>query len=370
MANVDFTFEGYLDMKKRITDLDMKITDLDMKNRITELREEKGLSMRKLSESLKEKGLSLSTDSLSKYERGVRNPKIENWEKLAKFFKVPVDYLEGRGWSQDDVVEVLLFVIANRYNGYIGDPFYVEVDNGKVFKYGLYKVDLDGVDPKDLPGYKEKMKEYLKQQVTIDKNEKGRKVTHSDDYLQDDYYDDYFDELVGVYAPNDEVVRQSLIDEIDNPTIDLASVLGGLLPGDEIRKIETAYIEFDSEDNLLEELHSRNETFFAFKKILLDNIKSLSDYAFLASIGEGWGVQPSPEYVIAKRLSDELQEKKFDSKMASFKVDPYKASKKNIDAMSVTSNDHELLFEIVAYLLDENKELKKRVDQLENKLPK
>ncbi|MEK1315987.1 XRE family transcriptional regulator, partial [Limosilactobacillus fermentum] len=113
-----------------------------------------------------------------------------------------------------------------------------------------------------------------------------------------------------------------------------------------------------------------NCKFAAFKKILLDNIKSLSDYAFLASIGEGRGMQPSPEYVIAKRLSDELQEKKFDSKMDSFKVDPYKASKKNIDAMSVTSNDHKLLFEIVAHLLDENKELKKRVDQLENKLPK
>lgn len=341
-----------------------------MGKRIKELRKEKGVTLKTLSDAV---GIAVST--LSGYEKevgekGYRNPKIENWIKLADYFKVPVDYLEGRGWSQDDVVEVLLFMIANRYNGYIGDPFYVEVDNGKVFKYGFDKVDLDGVDPKDLPGYKEKMKEYLKQQVTIDENEKGRKVTHSDDYLQDDYYDDYFDELVGVYAPNDEVVRQSLIDEIDNPTIDLASVLGGLLPGDEIRKIETAYIEFDSEDNLLEELHSRNETFFAFKKILLDNIKSLSDYAFLASIGEGWGVQPSPEYMIAKRLSDELQEKKFDSKMASFKVDPYKASKKNIDAMSVTSNDHELLFEIVAYLLDENKELKKRVDQLENKLPK
>ncbi|WLW45231.1 helix-turn-helix domain-containing protein [Limosilactobacillus fermentum] len=341
-----------------------------MGKRIKELRKEKGVTLKTLSDAV---GIAVST--LSGYEKevgekGYRNPKIENWIKLADYFKVPVDYLEGRGWSQDDVVEVLLFMIANRYNGYIGDPFYVEVDNGKVFKYGFDKVDLDSVDPKDLPGYKEKMKEYLKQQVTIDENEKGRKVTHSDDYLQDDYYDDYFDELVGVYAPNDEVVRQSLIDEIDNPTIDLASVLGGLLPGDEIRKIETAYIEFDSEDNLLEELHSRNETFFAFKKILLDNIKSLSDYAFLASIGEGWGMQPSPEYVIAKRLSDELQEKKFDSKMASFKVDPYKASKKNIDAMSVTSNDHELLFEIVAYLLDENKELKKRVDQLESKLPK
>lgn len=341
-----------------------------MGNRIKELRKEKGVTLKTLSDAV---GIAVST--LSGYEKevgekGYRNPKIENWEKLAEFFKVPVEYLQGAGWSQDDVVEFLLFMIANRYNNFFDGPFYVEVDNGKVFKYGFDKVDLYDVDPKDLPGYKEKMKEYLEEQVTIDENEKGRKVTHSDDYLQDDYYDDYFDELVGVYAPNDEVVRQSLIDEIDNPTIDLASVLGGLLPGDEIRKIETAYIEFDSEDNLLEELHSRNETFFAFKKILLDNIKSLSDYAFLASIGEGWGMQPSPEYVIAKRLSDELQEKEFDSKMASFKVDPYKASKKNIDAMSITSNDHKLLFEIVAHLLDENKELKKRVDQLENKLPK
>ncbi|WP_076811033.1 helix-turn-helix domain-containing protein [Limosilactobacillus fermentum] len=341
-----------------------------MGNRIKELRKEKGVTLKTLSDAV---GIAVST--LSGYEKevgekGYRNPKIENWEKLAEFFKVPVEYLQGAGWSQDDVVEFLLFMIANRYNNFFDGPFYVEVDNGKVFKYGFDKVDLYSVDPKDLPGYKEKMKEYLEEQVTIDENEKGRKVTHSDDYLQDDYYDDYFDELVGVYAPNDEVVRQPLIDEIDNPTIDLASVLGGLLPGDEIRKIETAYIEFDFEDKLLEELHSRNETFFAFKKILLDNIKSLSDYAFLASIGEGWGMQPSPEYVIAKRLSDELQEKKFDSKMASFKVDPYKASKKNIDAMSITSNDHKLLFEIVAHLLDENKELKKRVEQLENKLPK
>ena len=342
-----------------------------MGNRIKELRKERGVTLKTLSDAVE-----IAVSTLSGYEKaigekGYRKPKIENWEKLAEFFKVPVEYVQGAGWSQDDVVEVLLFVIASRYKDFIDGPFYVEVDNGKVFKYGFGKVDLDSVDPKDLPGYKEKMKEYLKQQVKIDENEKGRKVTHSDDYLQDDYYDDYFDELVGVYAPDDEVVRQSIIDEIDNPTIDLASVLGELLPGDEIRKIETAYIEFDFEDKLLEELHSRNETFFAFKKILLDNIKSLSDYAFLASIGEEWwDMQLSPEYGIAKRLFDELQEKKFDSKMASFKVDPYKASKKNIDAMSITSNDHKLLFEIVAHLLDENKELKKRVDRLENKLPK
>ena len=66
-----------------------------MMNRIKELRKQKNLTLRQLSESLKEKGLSLSTDSISKYERGVRNPKIENWVKLSKFFDVSVAYLKG-----------------------------------------------------------------------------------------------------------------------------------------------------------------------------------------------------------------------------------------------------------------------------------
>lgn len=64
-------------------------------NRIKELRKQKNLTLRQLSNSLKEKGLSLSTDSLSKYERGARNPKIENWVKLAKFFNVSIAYLKG-----------------------------------------------------------------------------------------------------------------------------------------------------------------------------------------------------------------------------------------------------------------------------------
>lgn len=64
-------------------------------NRIKELRKQKNLTLKQLSNSLKEKGLSLSTDSLSKYERGARNPKIENWVKLAKFFNVSIAYLKG-----------------------------------------------------------------------------------------------------------------------------------------------------------------------------------------------------------------------------------------------------------------------------------
>lgn len=65
------------------------------KNRIRELRKEKGLTLKELSQQLKDKGTPLSASSLIKYERGERNPKLETWIKLADFFNVPVSYLQG-----------------------------------------------------------------------------------------------------------------------------------------------------------------------------------------------------------------------------------------------------------------------------------
>lgn len=61
-----------------------------MSNRIKELRLEKGLSQRKLAEET-----GISQQSLSFYEKGDRNPKIETWQKLADYFDVPVTYLQG-----------------------------------------------------------------------------------------------------------------------------------------------------------------------------------------------------------------------------------------------------------------------------------
>lgn len=65
------------------------------KNRIRELRKEKGLTLKELSQQLKDKGTPLSASSLIKYERGERNPKLETWIKLADFFGVSVSYLQG-----------------------------------------------------------------------------------------------------------------------------------------------------------------------------------------------------------------------------------------------------------------------------------
>lgn len=60
-------------------------------NRIKELRKKAGLNQSQLAQQT-----GISEQSISKYECGERNPKIENLEALANFFKVPVSYLRGK----------------------------------------------------------------------------------------------------------------------------------------------------------------------------------------------------------------------------------------------------------------------------------
>lgn len=62
-----------------------------MTNNIRKLRKERRLSIRKLS-----KLTGISAPTLSRYENGDRYPKIENWQKLADYFGVSVEYLQGK----------------------------------------------------------------------------------------------------------------------------------------------------------------------------------------------------------------------------------------------------------------------------------
>lgn len=67
-----------------------------MKNNLRKLRLNKNLTLKQLSEELQNKNiLKISSDTLSKYERGDREPKLETWKKLADYFTVPVEYLQG-----------------------------------------------------------------------------------------------------------------------------------------------------------------------------------------------------------------------------------------------------------------------------------
>lgn len=67
-----------------------------MGNRLKKLRQQKGVTLDKLSKELKKYGLSLSTGQLSSYENEKRSPRDNStWEFLAKYFNVPVPYLLG-----------------------------------------------------------------------------------------------------------------------------------------------------------------------------------------------------------------------------------------------------------------------------------
>lgn len=59
-------------------------------NRIAELRKEKGLTLQQVADAI-----GVGNNTISRYENGKREPKLETWVKLANFFNVPVSYLNG-----------------------------------------------------------------------------------------------------------------------------------------------------------------------------------------------------------------------------------------------------------------------------------
>lgn len=59
-------------------------------NRIAELRKEKGLTLQQVADAI-----GVGNNTISRYETGKREPKLETWLKLADFFGVSVSYLQG-----------------------------------------------------------------------------------------------------------------------------------------------------------------------------------------------------------------------------------------------------------------------------------
>ena len=64
-------------------------------NKLHALRKSKGVTLEQISDET-----DISFSSLSAYERGTRNPKINTIRTLAEYFGVSSDYLEGRYETQ------------------------------------------------------------------------------------------------------------------------------------------------------------------------------------------------------------------------------------------------------------------------------
>lgn len=97
--------------------------------RLRDLRKEKGFSLKELSTELQKNDFKISPDALAKYERGDREPKIDKWEALAKFFGVSISYLMGltdnknKVWSKEEIIDSAIelglgerFLAVMKYN--------------------------------------------------------------------------------------------------------------------------------------------------------------------------------------------------------------------------------------------------------------
>lgn len=61
-----------------------------MDNRLKQLRLKKKISQQELADEI-----GVTRQAISLFEKGEREPKLETWIKLAKYFDVPMGYLQG-----------------------------------------------------------------------------------------------------------------------------------------------------------------------------------------------------------------------------------------------------------------------------------
>lgn len=95
--------------------------------RIKELRQEKGLSQGDLA-----KHFGISQQTVSSYEKGIREPDITTLKKLADFFHVSLDYLLG----ETDIKTPIETLALSRSDGYENDlpeEAIKEIENFKEF---------------------------------------------------------------------------------------------------------------------------------------------------------------------------------------------------------------------------------------------
>ncbi|MDY2638994.1 MAG: helix-turn-helix domain-containing protein [Ligilactobacillus salivarius] len=77
-------------------------------NRLRELRKKLGFTVKQVSEDMKECGIDIPVSTLTKYEVGERNPKIDKLKDLAFYYKVPLSYLQGEPMNFEELHEAII----------------------------------------------------------------------------------------------------------------------------------------------------------------------------------------------------------------------------------------------------------------------
>lgn len=89
-------------------------TDYIKSNRLRELRKKLGFTRKQVSEDMKKRGIDIPASTLSSYEKGERNPKIDKLEDLAFYYRVPLSYLKGEPMNFEELHEAIIQWAENR----------------------------------------------------------------------------------------------------------------------------------------------------------------------------------------------------------------------------------------------------------------
>lgn len=174
-------------------------------NRLRKLREKQNKTLKQLSDDLGKQGFKISSDALGKYERGAREPKLETWQKLAKFFDVPVPYLQGF-----DIDDYLDKVKTNSLST-LGLFFYENESKGLESKeLNLHEEMTDSI----LYGQKDSALKSITNYIEFLSKLKARINIFSDNKFMDDYFCRIVDESWDDSKSNLASVNRKLIKEI------------------------------------------------------------------------------------------------------------------------------------------------------------
>lgn len=145
-----------------------------LKNRLRELRKEKNMTLKQVSEKL-----GIASNTLSQYETNKREPKLKTWQALANFFNVPVSYLQGIGVSSDEMCDYLL------------DEFY----------------SMDEIK-NPINDEKHVFNDELERYISSDTNNK------IESYLESKDYEYYYPEYVGLFPYVDSLIKNDFMKNI------------------------------------------------------------------------------------------------------------------------------------------------------------
>lgn len=117
---------------------------LSNQNRIKQLRLEQHKTQKEVGEAV-----GLSDRAIAHYEKGIREPKLETWIKLADFFDVPVSYLQGLTISPYSIAQNDSFEQFAYDYGLVADG----VDFDKISQQDKGKISITITDFKLLISY-------------------------------------------------------------------------------------------------------------------------------------------------------------------------------------------------------------------------